>query len=446
MEMDVCPESQAHSLAALIATFLETNVNREKEEESHVVSLKVRLVAIRDLIRVKARFVCVFILLTHSCIAYSTNQSSGKGNALTMSGALGASRERKPKEENKKKSDGDGNNKRDRSSDRRDKSQRGRGTTTDRRSGGGRGGRGRLTHNEAFERLSGGNGRNNDRRGGGRNDLAARPGRGASAGRGEIWRGGGGRNDGRIGRGGRGDPGPRGGRGSPRQQGGRGGGRNGPMSGNRRNRDEMRGDEDFIPAGRGGPRDGRFQGRDNRGGRRDGNRGGAGRRPDFEEGNKRQRTDEYGGWEEPAGGGYSEWGGGYDEGYNDYNWRGGGRRGGGRASRGRGRGRVGRGFTPEGVEPQSGAAEANGESGGDAAEAAAGHPSPLVAASFGGRGFRGRGRGRGRGARGGYRAQVASMIASKTWVRPKKEGEGGDAGDDGSKPNGNSATGGGEEM
>jgi hypothetical protein len=39
------------------------------------------------------------------------------------------------------------------------------------------------------------------------------------------------------------------------------------------------------------------------------------------------------------------------------------------------------------------------------------------------------------------------MIASKTWVRPKKEEDGGDAGADGSKPNGNSATGGGgEEM
>jgi hypothetical protein len=45
MEMDVCPEPQAHSLARLIATFLETRVHHqetEKETESHVVSLKVR--------------------------------------------------------------------------------------------------------------------------------------------------------------------------------------------------------------------------------------------------------------------------------------------------------------------------------------------------------------------------------------------------------------------
>jgi len=60
----------------------------------------------------------------------------------------------------------------------------------------------------------------------------------------------------------------------------------------------------------------------------------------------------------------------------------------------------------------------------DTAEAAEASPSPLVAASFGtGRGGRGRGRssgrGRGRGGRGRQSTVVASMIASKTWTRPR---------------------------
>jgi hypothetical protein len=80
-------------------------------------------------------------------------------------------------------------------------------------------------------------------------------------------------------------------------------------------------------------------------------------------------------------------------------------------------------------------------SGGEAAaDAAFNHPSPLVAANYGyaprGGGGRGRGyvtRGGGGGGRGGfggrsfYRAQVQTMLASKTWVR-KKDG-GADSGD-----------------
>jgi hypothetical protein len=77
-----------------------------------------------------------------------------------------------------------------------------------------------------------------------------------------------------------------------------------------------------------------------------------------------------------------------------------------------------------GAEGQEGAPAPVGEGGDAMDESAAAHPSPIVAASYGGRGYRARGRGRGRG-RGFYRAQVASMIASKSWVRKKDDGGGG---------------------
>lgn len=70
MEMDVCPEPQAHSLARLIATFLETRVHHqetEKETESHVVSLKVRYLVTSwiDCHESCARFLRFSLLMTH---------------------------------------------------------------------------------------------------------------------------------------------------------------------------------------------------------------------------------------------------------------------------------------------------------------------------------------------------------------------------------------------
>jgi len=269
---------------------------------------------------------------------------------------------------------------------------------------------------------------------------------------------------------------------APRPPAARGGGREGRSFHDGRGR--MLGD---ARGGRGANRDA-------------GGRFGRGDRPPVPPENKRQRiegerewNEGHGGWQD--GGGYEEsymthggYGGGYDEGYGVYDdgyggyggyhdgygyggyndgWYGGQGRGRGRAGRfgrgrtdgrmGRGGGRFGRGgnaddaapvdagatseqlhATIEGV-PGSGADGHEGNHGaafenGTLAGAAAGHPSPMVAAAFGGRG-RG-GRFSGRGGRGGYRAQVHTMIASKSWVRPKpdKDGAGGEGSGAGGLP------------
>lgn len=312
-----------------------------------------------------------------SKIASLKSTSSEKGNALTMSGALGASREGGRSNNNKPKAEKGGkvdNKKRD---DRRGGDRKGRGERNDHR------GRGRSTHKEAFDRLSNGGrrGRDNDRR---RRDEDRRGGRG-------------GRGGGRFG--GRGD------------------------RGNRRSRDEYEddkkgeGNNDFEPMRDGG----RGRGR---------GRGGEGR------GAKRARYDDH--FDEGYdNGGYYDEGYGYDDGYgyggyHGYGGRGRGFRGGrGRGrfgGRGRGRGRGhGRGGPPqtEGGEGAEGGKE-------DALNAsdAANHPSPMVQATYSGGRYGGRGRfGRGRGGRGrgGGRAHVVSMIQSKTWVRKKPEDAAADA-------------------
>jgi len=185
----------------------------------------------------------------------------------------------------------------------------------------------------------------------------------------------------------------------------------------------MEAEEDFIPA----PQDDHQS--SFRGGRGRG-RGGP---------NKRMRTDDSG--QEDYNNQYE-----YDESYN-YNdhgyypptqYRGGGRAFGFRGGRGRGRGRsfAGRGAPEPGSDgniagggDEGGNKPVSGDnSGGDtAAEVAQNHPSPMVAAAYrGGYNPRGRGRGRGRfpGRFPGFpgRTEVVSMIASKTWRRPK-EGE-----------------------
>lgn len=151
----------------------------------------------------------------------------------------------------------------------------------------------------------------------------------------------------------------------------------------------------------------------------------------------------YGGYEDSYGG---RFGGGY-AGYMD-GWHGG--RGGGRFGRGGDNGRFGRGGGRSGrggdasVSAEQGFAiqsnnerltmdDTSGTEGFQNGAATAGHPSPLVAAAYGGRGYGGRGGsfGRGRGGRGGYRAQVHTMIASKSWVRPKPDEGGADGGDGG---------------
>jgi hypothetical protein len=60
----------------------------------------------------------------------------------------------------------------------------------------------------------------------------------------------------------------------------------------------------------------------------------------------------------------------------------------------------------------------------EGAEAAAVHPSPMVAAAYGS-GYRGRGRGRGwvRGSPHSGREHIKNLMAAKTWVRKKDDGE-----------------------
>ena len=189
----------------------------------------------------------------------------------------------------------------------------------------------------------------------------------------------------------------------------------------------------FDRLSRGGGRNGRGGGRDGRG------RGGRGdrRRPrsDFEEADfvpaekRRRYHDDY----------YYDdgYGGGYDQGYGGYNegGYGGGR---GRGFRGGRGGRGGRGFRGRGRFPDRGPPTADEEGneptedgageGGEGGEGRGGY-----SYRGGGRGyapFRGRGRGRGRGRSfPGRREQVATMLASKQWVR-KKESDTGAGGQD----------------
>ena len=479
------------------------------------------------------------------------------GNALTMSGALGASRTGgkggtttnnnkpmppvvkpppPPTGEGKSRAQDNNNNNNKGRGGRRENDRGGRGGNDDRRGrendrGGGRGGndrgrggRGGGRTAAALERLTDPDTR--ERRRDGRGDPGrGDPGRGGARdhGRGDD------RRDERGGRGGRGGRGQdeRRARGGGREDfagRGRDGSTRGRISGQRRPRDDME-EEDFIEApngpdrggrggrgdrfndggrineGRGGRADdagGRFKGpgRDGRSGNRDAGRGsriGRGGPPDTkrprreDEGGEWHEGLDHGGWQE---GGYDEsyagyedgngaWGyGGYDDGYGGYDdgygagygggyggydnsaWYGGWGRGrGGRFGRGRGSGRFGRGGgrfgrggdgaviateaavsnqvaegSAEGVETQNAAYGADGVE-----NVALGHPSPMVAAAFGGRGYSGRGygaRGYGgrfgaRGGRGGHRAQVHTMIASKAWVRPKPtEGGGSEGGGD----------------
>lgn len=187
------------------------------------------------------------------------------------------------------------------------------------------------------------------------------------------------------------------------------------MSGQRRPRDDLESEPDFVPA-------------EDNGGRRYATPAGANTGRDAP---KRPRYEE--GYEE--GHGYDGYGGGYDHfdgsyGYSPYPSFRGGR---GFRGRGRGRGRGGRGFEEGAEAPSETTPPGEGQpmaEDGSGVENTGAHPSPMVQAAFGGgfdysgRGFFRGGRGRGRG-RGG-RAQVISMIQSKTWVR-KKDDEAGAA-------------------
>lgn len=319
---------------------------------------------------------------------------SSKGNALTMSGALGASRERSKTGESRGRNDPKDkrhNEAAKRGDERRDK----RGQAFDRLAE-----KRNVRQGNQSEENRGPRGRGDDRmRNRDRNDGGRRggPRDGPPAGR--------------AGRGGR----------NERDHGGRGerdhGGRGERDHGGRGERDH---------GGRGAGRGGR----DFRGGRTDdlgrGRHSGSRRKHDeegFEETGliKRARRDEQP-HSEGYGGGYYE---GYDEsyeqpyqsGYKQAPWQSPGFRG-----RGRG-GRFGRGVPPgrgRGFDNASYSENADVDP-----EAVAVNPSPMVADTFG-RGFAGRGgfRGRGRG-RGFYAPaydHVKNMMKAKTWVR-KKEGE-----------------------
>lgn len=376
---------------------------------------------------------------------------SSKGNALTMSGALGASRERNSKNTTPSgalTSSREGGRKDSSNTANRDKKNRISNTNDPEKRSGGRGER-RDDKGLAFDRLAdkraqnrqssngddhrGPRGRGEDRndrmrnnnsnnrpmndrnnsdggRRGGPRDGPGRGGRGGG-GRGERDFGGrvagGGAERGRGGRGGDRDMGDRGGR-SAASAGGRGGrefrgGRNeefdgrGRHSGSRRKHD----DEGYDDPGS----------------------------------HKRVRRDEQGHKEGGYDGGYTE---GYDEsyehahhvGHKQAHWqspafRGRGRGHGGRFGRGSPAGRGG-----FGKESYTESSEVD-------LEAVAVNPSPMVADTFG-RGFAGRGsfRGRGRGFYPPAYDHVKNMMKAKTWVR-KKEGE--ENGNDGE-------TGGGEQV
>ncbi|GAX27829.1 hypothetical protein FisN_13Hh064 [Fistulifera solaris] len=399
MELEFCPPEVAQQMGKHVYDYLQELQRKESDsnnksnptsapEKAHVVSLK-----------------------------------SNKGNALTMSGALGASREG-----GRAKSNNSTQGALTASRDRNDKDKKppNRNKETDKR------GERRDDKGLAFDRLVAK--RNANRQSNGEEQRGPR-GRGDDRMRNND--GGGRRN------------GPRDGRG------GRGGGRNERDSRGRGERDhrgdrEHGGREHRDHAGRGerqhggrgerqhggrserdmegrGGRGGRG-GREFRGGRNDeyDGRGHSGaRRKHDEEGyedpgvNKRVRREEHN-YSENYNGGYTE---SYDEsfeqaphsGYKQAPWQSPAFRGRGRGRGGRfGRGTPGRGTF--GNEPYTESSDVD-------PEAVAVNPSPMVADTFG-RGFAGRSsyRGRGRGFYAPAYDQVKNMMKAKTWVR-KKEGE-----------------------
>ena len=434
MEMDFCPPSVTTQMGKVLESYIQsklgsptaaeatTDAAQEPTEETSAAdkeqASKNRLVSLK---------------------------SSSGGNALTMAGALGATREGKRKgavsqsqpDRKKKENNNNNNNKSVQDSSKNPR---------------------RDILGEAFDRLKGNKGGSNSR--GGRDG-----GRGRGGGRREPDHD----NDRRRGGGGE----------TPDRQGrGRGRGRHGPEDGgrfrsgnqgHRRSRDEFNeeGNENYHSESPSGGRTGRGRGhtRGGRGGGREPFMGGRGRggRSGFHEGRgrgnnnedrdrKRQRMEE--GGDDSNNQNYNE---GYDErymqedNYHDQDYDSHYEHGyGGRGFPGRGHGRFGfrggyrgrggrfyRGYHASGgrsfqqhasegdpAADNQGGAEGEGPSGNsDTAEAAAVHPSPLVAAAFrGGGGYRGGYRGRGGRGRWAGRADVKSMIASKTWVR-KKEGE-----------------------
>mmetsp|Transcript_22258 Transcript_22258/g.33652 ORF Transcript_22258/g.33652 Transcript_22258/m.33652 type:complete len:457 (-) Transcript_22258:151-1521(-) len=323
-------------------------------------------------------------------------KSSREGNALTMSGALGASREGgKSKDALRNKN---GNNNDDETPANNDNyRESGFGKKGDRR----KNAFDRLTTRESRERR--------DKRGG--------------------------RHSGRDNN--------RGGRGNRSSNGGR-------VSGFRRGRDEdaeIEEDEDFINTRQRGGRGGRSnfdtrgsgRGRSNRGGR-DGGRGGRfARHGRGDSSHKRQRVSDRGEYNgdskdeyenEPSetdqkNGDFAEnegYGYGYGGGYGNYF---GGRGGRYLRSRGRGRGRFGgRGNGPSGETQPAENEEVNHNGDGEQEEGNGTEGANGPNLSYSGRGY---GRGRGyRGGRGrafyrGGRGHVANMIASKSWVRAKKD-------------------------
>ena len=536
---------------------------QEPDKSTRVVAIKVRMFTTQSNL-----MILCFIFILMQTNAFCRSKSSGTGNALTMSGALGSSRKGEgagtrsdsgnnpsqakqvsTKGHNKNDKGGDysdgGNDRAKQAFDRLTKAD-----TRERRNAQNDHGGPRT---ELKTERGGGNrghvaGRGSGRgdRGGRRPGLDERPPRGGRVrdnlgGRGRkneerVDHGGRGRlNDARFARGtGRDDRRlvDRGGRGAGRDHGrgralttpsyraaseperivhddfipaerevgkGRGPGR-GRMSGHRRARYEDgvveddfgnvpggrgEGYEGGRPGGRGTTRNDHFdggsgRGRFDRGGGRRNQGGPQGRGPPV----KRQRVDE--GNDGQGGDGQGEQyhdeayqGGGYDDyhddsyydagyyyddgyggGYGYQSYHGDFYSSGGRFGRGRGRGRVlnswgrgGRGGRHNGeseaqLNVQEGdGAEAPQPSGVDpTVDAAHVHPSPMVAAVFGGRGagrvpFRGGRGGRGR-SRGGYE-HVATILASKQWVR-KKDGDGANAdrgGDDAGGGDGNGAQG-----
>lgn len=342
------------------------------------------------------------------------NESSGKlVNALTNSGALGSSRERKSN------NDDSGNN----SNNRNDRTAAGRKDGSKQQQ--------RSVHGAAFDRLRK-NPPNNQRSSSSSSRTQQQSdnrGRGGShgspmnqsRGRNDYERG----NNNRRGRdywGGRGGEGGRGGRvnggrGDGRGDGGRGRGRENNMGGKRRQRDE----DDFVPSamdrglqsGRTGD-ESMSQGRGGRG------RGGGRNHGNMQSKRARHEQQSYND-------NYAQQGG---DNWDSSHWQEGRGRG-GRFSTGgrfgRGRGRFSNTFYPnkQNNEHDDGDGEAN-----VTKEAAAVSESPLVAGHFsgGGRGsFIGRGRGRGRFVDGrgrAGRAEVAEMLSTKTWTRPRTMDEG----------------------
>jgi hypothetical protein len=450
-EMEMVDDSVVQALAQLITSFIQELEQQHLENSSGV-----------DTNNSSSSQQIQAISTNNDTIAHTTEQQqqqqeskvislkSSRGNALTMSGALGSARRGEAAAEKKSiKSNTIAENPKKQPTTTK------HGAALERLSGGGRGrvaetsrgkgragadtrGRGRgadrTGDRDASNRIKGNN-NTADRSGGGRSavDTHATVRRDDQRGQRAVQQVSqrrddhrGGREDhrgGRRGGGGREERGGRGGGGrtSDRRDDGRA-----PAT-NRRGRDDLEHEPDFVPAGRGG-------------------RGRGGR--DFD-GNKRIRTPEgydSGHYDQGSGGLFDEVydtrnGEGYYEGeyyykdpvdYHDQSWRGGGRefhgRGRGRFVRGgRGRGRIP--VSHEGQEASTqevsslevvvGDSQVNGE------DAAAYHPSPMVQSNYyrGGRGrsgFIARGRGRGRDF---YRAQVQSALQSMTWTRKKKEDE-----------------------